>query len=89
MEEAPVCAGRLKFGRGVADSGRMIAAITQLAAAGNDTQPEPAWSVAAFEALTEEAATGLLLRRFRKLIALGYDPDRALINATRVEIALR
>jgi hypothetical protein len=73
----------------VADTGAMTAA-TSLATAGHDTLgPEPAWSVSAFEALSEEEATNLLLRRFRKLIALGYDPGRALIDATHVEIALR
>ena len=73
----------------VADTGAMNAA-TSLATAGNDTLgPEPAWSVSAFEALSEEEATNLLLRRFRKLILLGYEPGRALIDATRVEVALR
>ena len=75
--------------RAVADRGAMTAA-TSLATASHDTlEPEPAWSVSAFEALSEEEATSLLLRRFRKLIALGYDPGRALIDATHVEIALR
>jgi hypothetical protein len=73
----------------VADSGAMNAA-TSLAAASHDSlASEPAWSVSAFEALNEEEATSLLLRRFRKLIALGYEPGRALIDATHVEIALR
>jgi hypothetical protein len=78
------------FARAVADTGGMTAATSLATNAGNDTLgPEPAWSVSAFEALSEEEATGLLLRRFRKLIALGYEPGRALIDATRVEIALR
>lgn len=50
--------------------------------------PEPAWTVGDFETLSEEAALGLLLRRFRKLIALGCDPADALVDATRVDIAL-
>jgi hypothetical protein len=65
-------------------------AATSLAAASHDSLgSEPAWSVSAFEALTEDEATNVLLRRFRKLIALGYEPGRALIDATHVEIALR
>ena len=74
---------------GVADSGGMNAAQSLAAASHNSLAPEPAWSVSAFEALTEDEATSLLLRRFRKLISLGYDPGRALIDATHVEVALR
>ena len=74
---------------GVADSGGMNAAPSLAAASHDSLAPEPAWSVSAFEALSEEEATNLLLRRFRKLISLGYDPGRALIDATHVEIALR
>ena len=65
-------------------------AATPLAAASPDSlAPEPAWSVSAFERLTEEEATNVLLRRFRKLLALGYEPGRALIDATHVELSLR
>jgi len=76
-------------GAGVADTGAMIAPTSLGPASQESFGAEPAWSVSAFEALSEEEATGLLLRRFRKLIALGYAPDRALIDATHVEIALR
>lgn len=67
----------------------MNAATSLAAASHNSLASEPAWSVSAFEALTEEEATNVLLRRFRKLIALGYEPGRALIDATHVEITLR
>jgi hypothetical protein len=77
------------FVRGVADSGAMNAATSLAAASTESLAAEPAWSVSAFEALTEEEATNILLRRFRKLISLGYDPGRALIDATHVEVALR
>jgi hypothetical protein len=62
---------------------------TTLAPASTDVlDPEPAWTASDFETLSEEAALGLLLRRFRKLIALGCDPAEALVDATRVDIAL-
>ena len=67
----------------------MTAATSPVSAGHDSFGPEPAWTVSEFEALSEEEAVGLLLRRFRKLIALGYDPGRALIDATHVEIALR
>jgi hypothetical protein len=75
--------------RAVADRGAMTAAISPASADNDSFGPEPAWSVSDFEALSEEEAVSLLLRRFRKLISLGYDPGRALIDATHVEIALR
>jgi hypothetical protein len=75
--------------RAVADRGAMTAAISPASADNDSFAPEPAWSVSDFEALSEEEAVSLLLRRFRKLISLGYDPGRALIDATHVEIALR
>jgi hypothetical protein len=54
----------------------------------DDLGPEPACTAGEFETLSDEAALGLLLRRFRKLIALGCDPGEALLDATRVDVAL-
>jgi hypothetical protein len=71
-----------------ADTSAMTAATT-LAPTGDDTNaPEPAWSVEAFENLSEEAVLGLLLRRMRKLLARGYDPTESLIAASRADLPI-
>lgn len=66
-----------------------MAAATTLAQASPIPQgPEPAWAPVDFEVLSEDEVVDLLLRRLRKLIALGVEPGLALIEATRLDVAL-
>ena len=66
-----------------------MTAATEIVLAGDDTSaPEPAWSVEAFERLSEDAVLGLLLRRMRKLLARGYDPTESLIAASRAHLPI-
>jgi hypothetical protein len=50
--------------------------------------PEPAWSHADVEDLTETEVTEILLRRLRNLTARGFDPLDALRLASRLDIPL-
>ena len=77
----------MRFGR-AADRRAMAAATTLATASPIPEGPEPAWASVDFEALSEDEVVDLLLRRLRKLIALGVEPGLALIGASRLEIAL-
>jgi hypothetical protein len=50
--------------------------------------PEPGWSHAEVEDLTEPEVTAILLRRLRNLTARGFDPLDALRLASRLDIPL-
>ena len=50
--------------------------------------PEPAWSHADVEDLTETEITAILLRRLRNLTARGFDPLDALRLASKLDIPL-
>ena len=71
-----------------ADRRAMAAATTLATASPIPEGPEPAWTPVDFEALSEDEVVDLLLRRLRKLIALGVEPGLALIEATRLDVAL-
>ena len=66
-----------------------MTAATPLAHTGGETStPEPAWTIEAFEQLSEDAVVGLLLRRMRKLLARGYDPTESLSAASRADLPI-
>jgi len=71
-----------------ADTSVMTAATTLAHTGDDNSTPEPAWSVEAFEKLSEDAVLGLLLRRMRKLLARGYDPTESLIAASRADLPI-
>jgi hypothetical protein len=48
--------------------------------------PEPGWTRAEFETLSEPEATDVLLRRLRRLLARGFDPLEALRLAAELEL---
>ena len=50
--------------------------------------PEPGWSRADFERLSEDEATAILLRRMRKLLARGLEPLDALRLASKLDAPL-
>jgi hypothetical protein len=50
--------------------------------------PEPAWSHAEIEDLSETEITAILLRRLRNLTARGFDPLDALRLASKLDIPL-
>ncbi len=50
--------------------------------------PEPGWSRADFETLSEDEATAILLRRMRKLLARGLEPLDALRLASKLDAPL-
>ena len=50
--------------------------------------PEPGWTHADVETLTEPEVTAILLRRLRNLTARGFDPLDALRLASRLDIPL-
>ena len=50
--------------------------------------PEPGWSHADVEDLTEPEVTEILLRRLRNLTARGFDPLDALRLASKLDIPL-
>jgi hypothetical protein len=66
----------------------MTAATTLAPTSNDETAPEPAWTPEAFEALSEEAVIGLLLRRMRKLVARGHEPGESLIAASRAHLPI-
>jgi hypothetical protein len=50
--------------------------------------PEPGWTRADFERLSEDEATAILLRRMRKLLARGLEPLDALRIASKLDAPL-
>lgn len=50
--------------------------------------PEPAWTRADVETLSENELTAILLRRLRNLTARGLDPLDALRLASRLDVPL-
>jgi hypothetical protein len=50
--------------------------------------PEPAWSHAEVEDLSETEITAILMRRLRNLTARGFDPLDALRLASKLDIPL-